>query len=87
MAPSVVDLVAPSMKLLNGYKNNGPKTICKIRNSVIEQLLPERLTTQGAAQYFYFIFNKLFFLVIIRGQRERSPPLPKITHPSYPHLG
>lgn len=23
----------------------------------------------------------------IRGERERSPPLTKITHPSHPHLG
>ena len=29
----------------------------------------------------------IYLITEIREQRERSPPLPKITHPSYPHLG
>ena len=28
-----------------------------------------------------------FVICIVRGMRERSPPLPKITHPSFPRLG
>jgi hypothetical protein len=42
---------------------------------------------QGAGQW---IFHSEYFTFIsfeIRGERERSPPLTKITHPSHPHLG
>ena len=31
--------------------------------------------------------QSLILFCYIRGERERSPPLPQIVHPSLPHLG
>ena len=37
--------------------------------------------------YLAQVISKIYFSLNIRGQRERSPLLTKIAHPSRPHLG
>ena len=53
----------------------------------IEALTSEKLLLAMKLTNYVLASLIISLLFLNRGKRERSPPLKKITHPSYPHLG
>ena len=51
------------------------------------QTMCESVTRLQRVLLVCFLVYFFLFLFLVRGMRERSPPLPKIAHPSLPRLG
>ena len=61
------------------------KSSCLLASCVENKFIRGTFFVRG--NYHEMVLNIDWYCFKFRGKRERSPPLAKITHPSYPHLG